>query len=231
MRKMAIEGELRAQRGKGAARQLRGRGKIPGVIYGMGASTPLTLDPKQLGSLLHAGGNTLITLNLQGEESSRLAILRDVQRDPIHGKILHADLLEVSMSTPIVVRVSVEVVGTPLGVKEGGSLQHNLRELEIRCLPSAIPDHIKIDVSSLKIGEVVHVGEIPLDAGIEMMTNKEQVAVSVIAPITEAKLEALLSAAPKETKEPEVLTKKESEEAPKGEGKVEAKGKEEKAKK
>ncbi len=235
MRKMAICGELRTQRGKGAARQLRGTDKIPGIIYSAGASTPLSLDPKELGKLLHAGGNTLITLNIQGEEGSRLAILRDVQRDPIHGKILHADLFEISMNTPIVVKVSVEVVGgTPLGVKEGGSLQHNLRELEIRCLPSVIPDHIQIDASPLKIGQAVHVKEIPLDAGIEMMTDKEQVAVSVIAPITEAKLEALLATAPKETKEPEVLTKKESEEPEKGEGKVEAKeakGKEEKPKK
>ncbi|MCG3112946.1 MAG: 50S ribosomal protein L25 [Candidatus Manganitrophus sp. SB1] len=244
MQKIEIQSEFRKEAGKGVARQLRMRGKIPAVLYGAGASTLLTMDPKDINKVLHSasGENTLITLQITGGsgEESRVAILRDFQRDPITGKVLHADLFEINMNEPIVVKVPVEVTGTvSVGVKEGGVLQHNLREMEIRCLPSLIPDHIQVDASALAIGESVHAKDIRLAEGIEVMTDPDQVVVSVAAPISEAKLEELLTA-PKEIKEPEVLTKKEGEEAPKAEGgkgeakageakaKPEAKGKEEK---
>ncbi|MDC4222709.1 MAG: 50S ribosomal protein L25 [Candidatus Manganitrophus sp.] len=245
MQKIEIQSEFRKEAGKGIARQLRMRGKIPAVLYGAGASTLLTMDPKDIDKVLHSasGENTLITLQISGGagEASRVAILRDFQRDPITGKVLHADLFEINMNEPIVIKVPVEVVGAvSVGVKEGGVLQHNLRELEIRCLPSLIPDHIQVDASALAIGESVHAKDIRLAEGIEVMTDPDQVVVSVAAPISEAKLEELLTA-PKEVKEPEVLTKKEGEEAPKAEGererpkaggeakaKPEAKGKEEK---
>lgn len=226
MQKIEIQSEYRNEAGKGVARQLRMRGRIPAVLYGAGASTLLTMDPKDIDKVLHSasGENTLITLQIAGasDGGSRVAILRDFQRDPITGKVLHADLFEINMNEPIVIKVPVEVIGTvSVGVKEGGVLQHNLREMEIRCLPSLIPDHIQVDASSLAIGESVHAKDIRLAEGIEVMTDPDQVVVSVAAPISEAKLEELLTA-PKETKEPEVLTKKE-EEAPKAEGKGEAK--------
>ena len=226
MQKIEIQSEFRKEAGKGVARQLRMRGKIPAVLYGAGASTLLTMDPKEIDKVLHSasGENTLLTLHIAGasDGASRVAILRDFQRDPIDGKVLHADLFEINMNEPIVVKVPVEVIGTvSVGVKEGGVLQHNARELEIRCLPSLIPDHIQVDASPLGIGESIHAKDIRLAEGIEIMTDPDQVIVSVAAPISEAKLEELLTA-PKETKEPEVLTKKE-EEAPKAEGKGEAK--------
>lgn len=229
MQRIEIQSEYRREAGKGVARQLRMRGRIPAVLYGAGASTLLTMDPKDIDKVLHStsGENTLITLQIAGgsDGGSRVAILRDFQRDPITGKVLHADLFEINMNEPIVIKVPVEVIGTvSVGVKEGGVLQHNLRELEIRCLPSLIPDHIQVDASALGIGESIHAKDIPLAEGIEMMTDADQVVVSVAAPISEAKLEALLTA-PKETKEPEVLSKKEKEgeEGAKTEGKGEAK--------
>lgn len=229
MQKIEIQSEYRKDAGKGVARQLRMRGKIPAVLYSAGASTLLTMDPKEIDKVLHSlsGENTLITLKVEGGtgEASRVAILRDFQRDPITGKILHADLFEISMTEPILVKVPVEVTGgVPAGVKEGGVLQHNIRELEIRCLPSLIPDHIQVDATPMGIGQSIHVKDIHLEAGIEMMADPDQVVVSVAAPMSEAKLEELLTSAPKEGKEPEVLTKKEGEEAPKVEGKGEAKG-------
>jgi len=229
MQKIEIQGEYRKNVGKGVARQLRMRGKIPAVLYSAGASTLLTMDPREIDKVLHSasGENTLITLKMTGGEgeAARVAILRDFQRDPITGKVLHADLFEISMSQPLLVKVPVEVTGgVPAGVKEGGVLQHNVRELEIRCLPSLIPDHIQVDATSLGIGQSVHAKDIPLEAGIELMSDPDQVIVSVAAPMSEAKLEELLASAPKEGKEPEVLTKKEGEEAPKVEGKAEAKG-------
>ncbi len=239
MQKIEIQSEFRKEAGKGVARQLRMRGMIPAVLYGAGASTLLTMNPKDISKVLHSasGENTLITLQIAGasDGASRVAILRDFQRDPITGKVLHADLFEINMNEPIMIKVPVEVIGAvSVGVKEGGVLQHNLREMEIRCLPSLIPDHIQVDASSLAIGESVHAKDIRLAEGIEVMTDPDQVVVSVAAPISEAKLEELLTA-PKEVKEPEVTSKKEGEEAPKGEAKAgdakakpEAKGKEEK---
>jgi large subunit ribosomal protein L25 len=235
MQKIEIQSEYRKEAGKGVARQLRMRGRIPAVLYGAGASTLLTMDPKDIDKVLHSasGENTLITLQITGSDGgSRVAILRDFQRDPITGKVLHADLFEINMNEPIVIKVPVEVVGAvSVGVKEGGVLQHNLRDLEIRCLPSLIPDQIQVDASALGIGESVHAKDIRLAEGIEVMTDPDQVVVSVAAPISDAKLEELLTA-PKETKEPEVLSKKEKEgeEASKAEGKGEAKAGEAKAK-
>lgn len=234
MQKIEIRSEFRKEAGKGIARQLRMRGRIPAVLYAAGASTLLTMDPKDINKVLHSvsGENTLITLQIAGGsgEESRVAILRDFQRDPITGKILHADLFEINMNEPIVVQVPVEVIGTVSeGVKEGGVLQHNMRELEIRCLPLSIPDHIQVDASALGIGESIHAKDIQLAEGIEMMTDPDHVVVSVAAPISEAKLEELLTA-PKDLKEPEVLSKKEGEEGAKAEGKGEAKAGEAKAK-
>lgn len=233
MQKLEIQGEYRKEAGKGVARQLRMRGKIPAVLYSAGSSTLLTMDPKDIDKVLHSasGENTLITLQIPGGGGSHVAILRDFQRDPITGKVLHADLFEINMNEPLVVKVPVEVVGgVAVGVKEGGVLQHNLRELEIRCLPSLIPDQIEVDASALAIGESIHAKDITLANGIELMSDPDHVVVSVATPMSEAKLEELLTA-PKEVKEPEVLTKKDKEgEAPKAEGKPDAKAAEAKGK-
>jgi large subunit ribosomal protein L25 len=245
MQKIEVRGEKRELAGKGAARKLRAQGKIPAVLYSAGKSSLLTLNPKDVHRVLHSasGENTLINLKLDGGEGAaeRVAILRDFQIDPINGKVLHADLFEISMTEKILVRVQVEITGeVPAGVKEGGVLQHNLREIEIRCLPTLIPDQISVDSSRLAIGEAVHVRDLSVGEGIEIMADPDQAVVSVAAPISEAKLEELLTSG-KEVKEPEVVGKGKEEEAAKAEGakaegkpekgaesKPEAKGKEEK---
>ncbi|MBI3359134.1 MAG: 50S ribosomal protein L25 [Nitrospirae bacterium] len=230
MQKIAIKSACREKRGKGPARRLRMAGQVPAVLYSKGTSTLLTLNPKEIDNLLKSasGENSLITLQAEkeSEKEARLAILKQLQRDPITGKILHADLFEISIDKPLTLRIPVEIFGVSVGVKNGGILQHNLRELEIRCLPSLIPDHIRVDVSLLKIGEVIHVKDVAVLEGIEMIADSNLVVVSVVAPISEAKLEAMLATAPKETKAPEVIGAKEKEEeAPTAGGKE--KGKEE----
>ncbi len=229
MQRVEFEADLRSAVGKGVARQLRMKGLVPGVIYRAGSSTLLSLELKAARRVARALSGALLSVKISGEETARVSILREVQRDPISREVLHIDLFEVSLTEPIRVRVALEIIGgVPVGVKDGGSLQHHLRDLEIRCLPGLIPDQISVDASSLKMGEGIHVREIPLDAGIEVLSDLNQAVVSVIAPITDAKLEALLATGPKEAKEPEVLTKKEPKEAVADgkEGKPEAKGKE-----
>lgn len=233
--KFDIGAEVRGRVGKGAARQLRRQGKIPAVLYGQGECTLLTLDPETVREILRspAGSAALLSLRLAGSTSraERTALLRDYQVDPVTGELLHVDLFEVSMTKAIRVRVPVSLVGgVPAGVKDGGVLHNNLRELHIECLPADIPDHIEVDASQLKITQGIHIRELTPRAGIKFLDEADQMVVSVAAPISEAKLEALLTsgAAVEEGKEPEVIGKgkeeKEGEEvAEKGAAPAEAK--------
>ncbi|HSB43888.1 MAG TPA: 50S ribosomal protein L25 [Nitrospira sp.] len=206
---------VREKSGKGAARQLRRNGKVPGVIYGQGECLLLTIDPEPLVKILksQAGSTALISLTITGAKSKpkRTALLRDYQVDPVDGQVLHADLFEISMEKPIRVKVPVHVIGgTPVGVKEGGILHHNMRELHVECLPAALPDYIEVDASPLAIGQGIHLKEIVKKEGLRYLDDSEQMVVSVAVPMSEAKLEALLTSAavgPEGAKEPEVVAK------------------------
>jgi large subunit ribosomal protein L25 len=209
-----MTGEMREQAGKGVARQLRRQGKIPAVLYGQDECLLLTLDPDGVRKILrsHAAGTALVSLTVTGGKgkTNRTALLRDYQVDPVSGQILHADLFEVSMDQPIRVKVPVSVTGgVPQGVKEGGVLHHNLRQLNIECLPSALPDHIEVDASQLGIAQGIHVRELTHREGIRFLDEGDQMVVSVAAPMSEAKLEALLTSGVtvEEGKEPEILAK------------------------
>jgi large subunit ribosomal protein L25 len=206
---------VREKTGKGAARQLRRSGKVPGVLYGQGECLLLMIEPEPLTKILksQAGSTALITLTVNGAKAKpkRTALLRDFQVDPVEGYVLHADLFEISMDKPIRVKVPVHVIGsTPAGVKEGGILHYNTRELHIECLPGALPDHIEVDASALAIGQGVHLKEIAKLEGLRYLDDPEQMVVSVAVPMSDAKLEALLTsqaAGPEGAKEPEVVAK------------------------
>jgi large subunit ribosomal protein L25 len=209
----------RTEVGKGAARALRRAGKIPGILYGQKESLPLTIAPDEIRRILHSesGANALLNLSISGEKngSNRTAMLRDYQLDPVTGAILHADLFEVAMDKPVRVRVPVTVAeGIPAGVAEGGVLQHNARFLHVECLPAEIPGSIKVDPTALRINQGIHVKEIMVSSGIRILDDPEMMVVSVIAPISEEKLEALLSTTPagEGPAEPEVIGKKVEEE-------------------
>lgn len=203
---------VREQAGKGAARSMRRAGKIPAVLYGQGECLLLSASPDDVIKILksHAGSTALISLTVSGEKSksNRTALLRDYQVDPVSGALLHADLFEISMSKPIRVKVPVKVIGTtPVGVKEGGVLHHNMREVHVECLPGALPDHVEVDASALAIGSGVYVKEIGAREGIRFLDDPETMVVSVAAPMSDAKLEALLTAGAGQAGEPEVLAK------------------------
>jgi len=202
---------VREQAGKGAARSMRRAGKIPAVLYGQGECLLLTVNPDELVKILksHAGSSALIALTVAGAKSkpTRTALLRDFQVDPISGAVLHVDLFEVSMDKPIRVKVPIKVVGSvPAGVKEGGILHHNLRDLHVECLPSALPDHIEVDASPVTIGAGIYVSEIPVRVGVRFLDEPDQMIVSVVAPMSDAKLEALLTSGVGAL-EPEVMAK------------------------
>jgi len=218
-----LEVQVREQTGKGAARKLRAAGMIPAVLYGSGRpSYPITLNPLQLHKVLHeseVGMNTLIDLQVTGhaELDGKTVLVRELQRDPVKGRFVHADLYEVDLQEKIEVSVPIHVTGKSAGVELGGVLDQALRELEVKCLPRAIPDEFVVDVTPLEMGDSLHVSDIALPEGVELISDAELSVVSVVAPAKEEEPEVEAEAA-----EGEVVV--EGEEAAEGEGEARAEG-------
>src|SRR5277367_1110829 len=145
---------------KNAARRVRVAGKIPAVVYGAGQeSVAVAVDPKVITRILHSdsGHNTIFDLNVEGAAVVKVMIV-DWQHEPIKGKLLHIDLKRIAMDKMMRVSVPVQLVGTPIGVRQGGGmLGQVLHEVEIECLPDDIPSHIDIDVSELEINGAIHI--------------------------------------------------------------------------
>ena len=225
--KFDLTATVRDRAGKGAARSMRRAGKVPAVLYGQGECLLVTVAPEELTKILksRAGSTALISLTVTGVTSkpNRTALLRDYQVDPVSGTVLHADLFEISMSKPIRVKVPIQIIGgVPAGVKEGGVLHHNMRDLHVECLPAALPDHIEVDASALNIGDSIHLKQIARHGEVRFLDDPDQMVVSVAAPMSEAKLEALLTSAAGPVAEPEVIAKgKEAEAVAEGEEGVE----------
>ncbi len=171
MAKSELNVSAREGVGKGISRSLRRQGSAPGVVYGRGfAPCPISVDPKALKKAIstEAGWNTLITLRGEGTFSGKTVILKDVQLDPIRGDILHADFQTVDMKESVHTTVPVHSIGKSAGEKDGGNLQIIRHELEVICLPDAIPTSIDVDVTHLKIGDVIHIDDIVLPAGVKV---------------------------------------------------------------
>lgn len=180
--------ETRSATGKGAARKLRATGMIPGVYYGGGSDPqPVQLNARELVRLLEtssAGINTLIDLKGAALDG-KVVLVKELQRDPVNGAALHADFYAVDVDRKVTVNVPVHLEGTAIGVKMGGIVDHALREIELECLPRAIPEELRIDVSALELGDSLHVRDIPLPAGVEVLTDVDLSVVSVVAPRVE----------------------------------------------
>ncbi len=128
---------------------------------------------------------TLSQLEIQGlkEKSKRNVIFREIQLHPVRHDILHIDLYEVAMDKVVQVEVPVALIGQAVGVKDqGGILEHNLRSLNIECLPGQIPGHIDVDISQLELGKSIHVADLQLPDGSKVLDNPEQLIASVIEP-------------------------------------------------
>lgn len=185
MKEITLIAEKREGKGKEASHKVRQNGNIPGVIYGP-ETDPVTVAVKtnELANLIRREGHTnmLIDLNINGEKSPRKVIIRELQRDPVTGIPKHIDLYQVSLKRKLHLSVQVNLIGIPDGVKNsGGILQQVRREIEIACLPSAIPDNVEIDVSEMTIGDSVHVEEISLE-DVDILTDKQLTIATVVPP-------------------------------------------------
>lgn len=205
--------------GKQLAKRLRRSGAVPAVLYGGPEPQPVTVDPRAVLRIIHGheGSTQLLSLMFEGESGSRMAIIRDIQFDPVSEDLLHVDLQEVRADRAITVRVAIHPVGEAAGVRDQkGILNIVLHELEISCLPTMIPQRIDADVSALMIGHVLTVANLSVPEGVRLLNAPDQAVVTVVPPMAEEEVAAPVAAAPAVTAEPEVLTerKPKEEEAP-----------------
>jgi large subunit ribosomal protein L25 len=185
---LTINATARDGVGKGPTRRLRAQGMIPAAVYGEGGdAVTVAVSAKDIANILRSGTghNTIFKLtlpNAAGEPDN--VIIKDYQVDPVRGRLLHADLLRLSMTTLTRVSVSVETIGEPPGVKsEGGILELQLRELEVECLPGDIPQALTVDVSNLQIGDHVTVSDLVYDRDkVKVLADESQIVAGVMAP-------------------------------------------------
>ena len=178
-----LSAALRTDTGKGAARALRREGRVPGIIYGHAREPqPLSIDARELGRLLdHVTESTVIELALDGKPAKTL--IREVQRHPFKKHFLHVDFQELVAGESVIVRIPLVFRGVAEGVKvDAGIMNTLMTEFEVEADPSNIPDHIDVDVTHVTIGHALHVGEIPLPAGITVLDDPESAVVIVSAP-------------------------------------------------
>ena len=224
MQEIQLDVQVRKHIGKNKVNKLKNQDAIPGVIYGKDHSpTPVQVNRRLYERIMrsHKGHNVIFHLNLS-EGDKKLgdypAIVRDEQLDPVVDRLLHIDFMKISLTTAIDVKVAILVVGEAEGVKKGGgSLDQPLRELDVHCLPTQIPENIKVDVTNLKIHDAIHVRDLILPPEVKTKHDPSAIVVSVVAAMKEEVAVPTEEAA----KEPELIKK---EKAAKEEGAGEEKG-------
>jgi large subunit ribosomal protein L25 len=205
MAEVTLEVTRRETTGKEVAKKLRRDGKVPAVVYG-GHREPvaITVDRKTVSELIQKsehGIRSVFLLKMAGSDQQRHAMIKELTIDPISRKMRHIDFVRVIMDELVKVTIPVHVVGTAAGVKEGGLLDFQVRELHVECLPNAIPDSIDVDVTALTGHEYYRIKDLKLPEGVRVLDDEERVVVGV----THAKIEA--EPVVEAVAEPEVIKK------------------------
>src|SRR5207244_5102780 len=205
--RMKLQVHERERRGSADARRRRRQGFIPGVLYGKGkASHAIFVPERELRHVLtgSSGLHAILDVVVDGQSPTHASILKDYQQDPIRGHISHIDLHEVRLDQPIQASVTVQLIGEPAGVKEGGVLSQVQREINVEALPMEIPEHIDLDVSGMAIGDTLRLADLASIDGVSYLDDPEEtVLASVGLPAREI--------------EPEPEEPAEGEELPEGE--------------
>ena len=180
--------ELREKTGKGICRQLRSKELVPGIVYGKGIEpVAVTLQPKELAAAIagEGGMNHLITLKGGGALNGTVTIVADLLRDPVKGTYHHVDLHKVTLTEKVRVAVTVNLVGTAIGVREGGLLDLVLHTIEVECLPNQIPEHLDLDITELTVGHSLHVSDLQVPADIRVLADPKASIVSILGKARE----------------------------------------------
>ena len=202
----SLSAEMRTESGKGVARKLRAAGRIPGVIYGHAReATSLSLVARDFDKLLQhiAAGSTVVELTLNGATTKTL--IREIQRHPFKKQIMHVDFQELVAGEKVTIDVPLVFVGIPEGVRLSGALlEQIMHSIEVFADPTSIPNHIDVDVTNLGMGHSLHVRDLQLPEGIEVLSDEDATICAVIAP--RAVVEAV-AAEGDAVAEPELITK------------------------
>jgi large subunit ribosomal protein L25 len=189
MEQIVIQAQRREEKGNGPARRLREQGLIPAVVYGQGyENMPVAVPTRALKDALRAGGaNVLVDLRIPDlpHAGTVAAMIRQVQRDPIMHQPLHVDFQWVSLADRITAIVQVVVEGEAAGLLVGGVVDQNLHEVEVECLPQAIPERLVVDITGMEIRDSRHVRDLQVPEGVTVLTPEDETVVSIVPPMAE----------------------------------------------
>jgi large subunit ribosomal protein L25 len=202
-----LQADSRQAAGSRAARRLRKGGKLPGILYGhQREPEPVVVDAHELSLLLEHGAH-LVELDLGG--TTQPALIKDVQYAYLGTEPVHVDFVRVARDERVTVSVPLEYKGTPVGVNEGGVLEHDMVDVEIECLATEIPDSIRVAIADLRLGQSLHVRDLQLPENVTAVTSSEALVCSVRAK--KAEVEAPVAAEGEAAAEPEIITRKKEE--------------------
>lgn len=185
MNNIELKAETRTTTGNNPARALRRAGRTPAILYGAETEpVMLSIDTSEMENIIKQGnvGRSIINLAVDGGKKSRAAMIKELQTHPVSDDILHIDFYEVNMARKVKVMVPVVATGKSVGVEMGGMLQIIRRELEVLCLPNAIPQEIAIDITDLDIGNSVHVEDISLEGDVEIPHEVDFTVLTILSP-------------------------------------------------
>jgi len=209
-----LDARARTDRGKGVARKLRQSGQIPAIIYGHSREPQsLAIDTRELERLLErvAAASTVIELAIEGRTARTL--IREIQRHPVKRSIIHVDFQELVAGEKVTVSIPLVFTGSAEGVRGGGILDQVMHELEIRVDPANSPKHVDVDVGPLQIGHSIHVRDLNIPAGVEVLDEEDATVCTVSAPRASETPAAGVAVVPEAAVEPELIRKpKEGEE-------------------
>jgi large subunit ribosomal protein L25 len=178
-----LQAEPRSETGKGPAHRLRASGRVPAVLYGAGVDpTPIHVSALDLLHVFHAMGQASVLVDLKLDGHEYLTIAREIQRDLIHNRFIHIDFMAVNRDEKITVSVELHEIGDSAGVHSGGVIEHHLREVEIECLPANVPQRVEFDITKLKIGDSIRVGDLVPPEGVVFLTDADTMILAVVEP-------------------------------------------------
>jgi large subunit ribosomal protein L25 len=191
---MQLDAEARTETGKGPARRFRSVGRLPAIFYGPETDPiMLSVDYVELKKMLKGKSAENVVFDLRidsdGERQSRKVMIKEVQRDPVTRDYLHVDFYEIAMGKELEVEIPIHLINTPMGVSNGGILEHIRRELRVSCLPEDMVDKIEMDVSGLDIGQSIHIRDLSLPPGLKLLDDVSLTIATVVAPTTTAEVE------------------------------------------
>lgn len=210
-KRLGIKAKVRSEIGGRRPRRIRASGRVPAILYGSGTAQALELNGREIAEALHGSSSESVLVDLMvetegGTTTKKMALIREVQHDPLRDTIEHVDFHQVEENKKLRVEVPVHEIGEAVGVRTGGGiLDHALRALRVECLPKDLPERIDVDVSALEVGQAIHVGEVKLPAGVTILNAKELPVFMVLLPTVEEEVKPGAEGAPTE---PEVIREK-----------------------